>query len=65
MEVHEELFPDVNFGTTYSGRYEPHTGILSLLKPMRGPLELSQVPTFLINKLKEKFRNITKIYVYC
>ena len=48
----------------YSGRYEPSTGKLSLVKPQAGVAAHRDVPMILINKLYEKFPNITEILTY-
>jgi hypothetical protein len=47
----------------YSGRFEPSTGRLSLVKPQAGVASHRDVPMALIGKLYEKF-NIKEIFTY-
>jgi len=62
LDAFHLLYPQ--FDRLYSGRYEPSTGKLSLVKPQVGVAAHRDVPMALINKLYEKFSNITEILTY-
>ncbi len=62
----ENMYPDDdNYGDKlYQGRYEANTGKLSIIVPPKGVRAFRSVPSSLINKLYQKFPNITQIYTY-
>ena len=55
---------DFSFNRIYQGRYESSTGKLSIVIPLKGLGAFRSVPSRLINKLYQKFPDITQIYTY-
>jgi len=62
--THREAFPNISFGRLYYGRYEPSTGKLSFVRPKQGIMAYRDPPMSLINKLYDKFSNITEIITF-
>ena len=50
--------------TTYSGRYDGGTGIISIIKPYHGPLHFRDIPKTVQYQLRKAFPEATKIAVY-
>jgi hypothetical protein len=61
--THWGTFPEEQLNGTFSGRYEPSTGRLSVLKP-QGIHGFRGVPPWLTRKLRDYFPNITKVYEF-
>ncbi len=59
---HISAFPGIDQDRMYSGRFEPSTGRLSIIKPNQA--RFYDIPNKLIRCLYEKFPNIKEIHIF-
>jgi hypothetical protein len=59
---HMYAFPGIDQDIMYSGRFDPITGRLSIMKPLRA--RFYDIPSKLISRLYEKFPGIKEIHIF-
>ena len=62
--IHEDVWPDVDFGENFSGRFESSTGILSVHRPLAGAAKFRPVPKSILFKLYQKFPGMKQTYIF-
>ena len=62
--THSEIFPNLQLGELYTGRFEEKTDRLSILKPNKGPFQYKEVPEKILSKLYQKFPSVKQIHTF-